>query len=221
MHADESSLLYAAFTEQADLDLEWYHNIKNLVDKFGTGGSVHSSINTRQNLQSLFRVKWSDAKGNSSKLDFYNKLKQNFNPEKYLLISNVAHRNALSRLRISAHNLYIERGRYTKPITPRDDCICLFCKHNYNVTTVESEEHIINDCELYTPIRNSVIAKLMLTHTPPFTILDIFTNTTDSPLFNGLAGKMAFYIQEINETFVRYYSQSLLFHTSTGKCTLM
>lgn len=44
MNADTNSLLYAALTEQVNLNLEWYSTIKTLVDKFGTGGSVHSSV---------------------------------------------------------------------------------------------------------------------------------------------------------------------------------
>ena len=221
-NADVNSLLYAAFTEQSNLDLEWYHNIKSIIEKFGTGGSIHDSINTRCNLQSLFCLKWQNAKENSAKLEFYNTLKHKFEPEKYLLISNAKHRNALSRLRISAHNLYIERGRYTKPLTPRDERICLFCAYNLNLSVVESELHAINCCGLYSAIRNNIHTTLtskfkttiLLTH-------DLFINTSDSHHFNTLAGKMAFYILEINEKFDKYYCQSSYYRTSTGRCTIL
>ena len=165
MNADKNSLLYAAFSEQVNLDLEWHHTNKAIIDKYGSGGSIHSSINTRINLQSLFCLKWKEAKICSPKLEFYNTLKHEFGPEKYLLIPDCKHRKALSKFRISSHNLYIERGRYTKPITPRDERICLFCLHNSNSAVVESELHTINDCALYSTIRNNTVTAMTKTLT--------------------------------------------------------
>ena len=222
INADANSLLYAAVSEQINLNLDWYRQLKAITEKFGTGGSVHESINTRQNLQKLFCTKWKDAKINSTKLDFYNTLKHEFGPEKYLVMPNVKHRHALSRLRISAHNLFIERGRYTKPFTPRDDRICLYCLHNINKRFVESEQHVINDCGLYSTVRNSihktVTLKLRLQIS---SIMDIFLNSVDTPEFDNLAGKMAFYILETCEKFYNYFCQYVNFHTSTGRCVIL
>ena len=223
MNADTNSLLYAAYNEQVNLGLDWYRHIKGIIDKFGTGCSSHESINTRQNLQNVFCSKWTEAKTNSKKLEFYNTLKQEFGAEKYLHISNVNHRHALSRLRISAHNLFIERGRYTKPITPREERVCLFCLHNLNLRKVESEQHVIEDCGLYSAIRNNirttVVSKLK---TPISTLFEIFANRADAPQLDSLAGKMAFYILETNEKFSLYISQcSNFYYTSTGRCAIL
>jgi hypothetical protein len=38
-------------------------------------------------------------------------------------------RNKLTKIRISAHSLVIETGRYTKPVTPSDQRTCKYCKH--------------------------------------------------------------------------------------------
>ena len=205
-----------------NLDLDWYHHIKGIIDKFGTGGSVHDSINTRQNIQKLFCTKWKEAKTNSPKLDFYNILKQEFGTEKYLLMSNVKHRHALSRLRISAHNLFIKRGRYTKPITPREERVCLYCLHNLNLRQVESEQHVIDDCGLYSVLRKSIhttVEVKLKTHIS--SVLEIFLNKVNAPQLDSLAGKMAFYILETNEKFSDYICQSSIFHTSSGRCILL
>ena len=47
-------------------------------------------------------------------------------------------------MRISAHNLAIETGRYTKPqATPIEKRICFYCKQ------VETEFHFIFNCPIY------------------------------------------------------------------------
>ena len=55
----------------------------------------------------------------NSKLRCYKQFKNVFEFEKYLLfstsISNFKLRKVLTKLRISAHNLHIEMGRYKRP----------------------------------------------------------------------------------------------------------
>ena len=47
----------------------------------------------------------------------------------------------LTRLRISAHSLAIETGRYSKPKAPLEERVCRFCTNN-----VESEKHFMSEC---------------------------------------------------------------------------
>ena len=60
------------------------------------------------------------------KLKIYSKFNLQFELEKYLIIlKNVNERSNLTSLRISAHNLNIEKGRHKKPLkVPLDDRIC-------------------------------------------------------------------------------------------------
>ncbi len=51
-------------------------------------------------------------------------------------------RKHFCKLRISAHKLAIETGRYTVPKTLPDDRYCLLCKHG----SVESEYHFLSQC---------------------------------------------------------------------------
>ena len=54
---------------------------------------------------------------NSNKLAFYKKIKTRRGMEKYLTdITNVKHRIALTRLRMSSHSLNIEEGRYSETL---------------------------------------------------------------------------------------------------------
>ena len=70
-----------------------------------------------------------------NKLRTYKTLKVSFTREPYImLVRNRNQRSNLTRLRVSSHNLAIESGRKTRPVTPIDQRICLYCKpepHNH------------------------------------------------------------------------------------------
>lgn len=51
----------------------------------------------------------------------------------------------MSKLRVSAHPLRIETGRYCKPPLPPDQRICQYC----TLGAVENEEHFLLECTLY------------------------------------------------------------------------
>ena len=56
----------------------------------------------------------------------------------------------ITKFRLSAHCLKIERGRYTKPKTPRNNRICPHC------TLVETEKHFFLECQKYNQPRNKL-----------------------------------------------------------------
>ena len=70
------------------------------------------------NVKVHFTKCWKLEKSKSSKLSFYNTIKNKFAQESYLdTVKGFSRRYNTSKLRISAHNLEIEQGRYTN--TPR------------------------------------------------------------------------------------------------------
>jgi hypothetical protein len=71
----------------------------------------------------------------SPKLRTYRQFKNEYKFENYFGIKNTGHVLALLRFRISSHNLRIETGRYTRPKTPSELRICLYCSSQ----TVEDE----------------------------------------------------------------------------------
>ena len=64
----------------------------------------------------------------------------------------------MTRLRISAHDLEIERGRYFN--IPRPDRICKWCLASKNDKITESEKHFLFDCDLYLEYRNKLLKDL-------------------------------------------------------------
>ena len=82
----------------------------------------------------------------------YITFKTSFVMEDYLTIKNVAHRKAMTKLRISAHSLAIERGRYTTPSTPIESRICPHCPDN----VIEDELHFIMQCNKTSEARETL-----------------------------------------------------------------
>ena len=77
-------------------------------------------------LEKVNEVKLGPDNLNHNKLRTYSKLKHKFGPEPYInLVRNRSHRMHSTRLRTSAHNLNIERGRYQN--IPLAERICKYC----------------------------------------------------------------------------------------------
>ena len=104
------------------------------------------------------------------KLRTFKLFKNEFKFENYLLsIQNLSHTQALFRFRISAHNLRIETGRYTRPKTPENERICLYCDSQ----VIESESHFILGCDLYRGERD-ILMNTLVTNAP-----DLLTLSND------------------------------------------
>ena len=96
---------------------------------------------------------------NSSKLKLYSQIKTEIGPEKYLSdLTNVKHRQALTKLRLSSHRLQIEVGRHTNGDNeiPREDRICPLCRNG-----VEDEVHFLLTCPIYKDLRKHIHGQLM------------------------------------------------------------
>ena len=99
-------------------------------------------------LTKKFVQSWEDGKSSSSKFSFYNIIKQKFAREPYLDCSKgFSRRYFTTQLRISAHDLNIERGRYSN--TPRDQRVCHWCNTSMGMEIVECENHLLFDCDMY------------------------------------------------------------------------
>ena len=91
----------------------------------------------------------------NGKLSLYAHIKKYFKLENYPLQFPSYYRKNFSKLRISAHNLAIETGRYTKPVeTPREKRTCFYCKE------IETEFHFIQICPLYSTLRENLYVEL-------------------------------------------------------------
>jgi len=92
---------------------------------------------------------WNDSRTNTdhaNKLRNYRGFKQDCALEPYLLyIKDRETRSSLTKLRISAHKLQIEKGRYYPQRRPVKERTCTFCGN----VPVESEVHFLMYCDLY------------------------------------------------------------------------
>ena len=66
----------------------------------------------------------------------------------YSSMTNDYYRYIITRWRLSNHDLKIETGRYTKPMTPRAERKCDLCN------VIEDEHHVVFVCPTYDTVRN-------------------------------------------------------------------
>merc|ERR1712105_251639 len=81
---------------------------------------------------------------------------------------------SLTRLRVGSHLLGIERGRYTRPVTPIEQRICKFCDprnalvpavtrtppSSSSTAQIDTEEHFLIQCPFFLSERNCLFGKL-------------------------------------------------------------
>ena len=60
------------------------------------------------------------------------------------------------KFRTSNHSLFIETGRYCRPILPREKRICKFCKNDEKKDKV----HLLFKCSLYADLREVFFQKI-------------------------------------------------------------
>ena len=157
-----NTVLTAAYEEATKESLPWITSIK---DKFEQNGLLQLFYDTETEVEESRRPynqlykrlgdqyqqnAFEDIKRESGKLSLYSKLKTQRGIERYLTdISNVRHRTAMTRLRMSSHPLSIEEGRYAS--TTRGERICPLCKKG-----VEDEVHFLVTCPMYKSIKHYI-----------------------------------------------------------------
>ena len=162
----DSALVKKAFLEQKKLNLDWYRNINDCLNKHSLGTSKRDSINVFQSLRLQLLNMWQEYLNASPKLEFYKTVKHTFQQEYYLTIPIFKYRSALTKLRISAHSLEIERGRYANinkvHPTAREERLCRYCFEVLQNKVSESESHALNDCLLYIKHRTNFLNNLLI-----------------------------------------------------------
>ena len=173
-----------AFLEQRDLELRWYSTLLNIRSKH-TSAQSHA---VKQNCCSEFIQFWKKEKASQNKLSFYNIIKPEFGYEDYLSTLPRDIRRHVTRLRISAHTLKIETGRYN---TKRGNArllekVCDFCTEKTFSNTllhelpffdpiIEDELHVLVTCPKYN-IPRSLIPLDILSSLLRHDILEVFNN---------------------------------------------
>ena len=139
--------------------LSWYSFVDKTLNYVGIGQHCKdlSPYKFKKNVTKLIHNKYIESWYNSrnkfidGKLCTYFKLKQCFGFENYLtVIKNCDIRRSICKLRISAHKLMIEVGRYSN--IPRNQRFCNKC----NSGSIGDEIHFLINCEKFLNDRKSV-----------------------------------------------------------------
>ena len=94
-----------------------------------------------------------------SKQRFYKTLKGTFSREPYLdLVKNRNQRAWLTRIRVSAHHLQIEVGRWSRPPIPPSERLCRYCSDG---CIIDTEYHFLHDCATLSLRRNCFLPCLI------------------------------------------------------------
>ena len=160
-NGDRTSFVYKAMQDMKnDPDLDcWYSRVDkikinlNICKLYGKSDKVGKTLDKlikskfdRFYLDEINLVKIGLDGNDHNKLRLYKTLKGSFKQEPY--IYNVKNRNQrawLSRYRTSAHNLRVETGRYTSPVTPLNLRVCVYCTSG----ECDTETHAILCCDTF------------------------------------------------------------------------
>ena len=150
-------LVHNGFIKVRNIKLEKFLSEMTIAEpipsKLFDVNSIYNTVRTK------FIEHWKYAKSTSPKLMFYNSLKLSFSKEPYIdAVKNAHDRYNMTRLRISAHDLNIERGRYKN--IGRSMRFCHWCKSVLGLESIEDEFHLLNTCDLYTKHREKFSAHI-------------------------------------------------------------
>ena len=111
----------------------------------------------RNRLIDIYVSEWFKDINNRPSLFVYRPLKVNFNRSNYLKKMTIpTYRNAVAKLPLSVHNLFIEIGRHKNIII--NERICSLCTHN----EVEDEYHFLLICPAYNELRHSYLKNIII-----------------------------------------------------------
>jgi hypothetical protein len=142
----------------------WVHEFEKLNDLFKVDEYLYSNAQLAKEIMKInYRSNINKDIMESNKLRTFKLFKNELKYEPYLnIVKNETDRSNLTRFRISAHDLNIERGRYNKKdIINRK---CRFCEE------IEDEQHIFS-CPKYENYRNALYEKITC-QVPNFDDLD-------------------------------------------------
>ena len=149
-----NNLILQVCTTANEQNLTWPSATRGTLNRIGIGLTNTGSLSTTafMRMKDIFHQEsFSTIKNEGSKLRTYSKIKTSISMEKYLsLIHNTKERAAITKIRLSNHDLMIEKGRHLK--INKELRFCSFCKNE-----VETELHFILKCKTFAPFRNPLL----------------------------------------------------------------
>lgn len=157
---NENSLVQKALNEQKKMlnDNCWLGQFKKICNsvnfKFNFENITDNDIQRlKQHLHNIYQKQWKDSITTNKKLSpVYSKIKINMNYEPYLdQIYSFKKRKHLTRFRISAHCLQIEKGRHGNLRKEKSKRLCTSCPNS-----IEDEYHFVINCPRYNDQRSKL-----------------------------------------------------------------
>ena len=114
---------------------------------------VYLIIALKERVIDVFKQEWFNKISLSGSLTLYKNIKLSFGIENYLDVLPRKLRINISKLRLSAHQLRIETGRYARNRLDRALRLCTLC----DKSDLEDEYHFVLVCPVYDSIRKKYI----------------------------------------------------------------
>ena len=185
-----NALLIASNNYSRKENLPWALNIKSLFSSSGLLEQYLQKINETEErrygpityklirrLTDIFHQTAFEAINTGSKMKTLNLLKKAPGREPYLKeVTNIKHRKALTKLRLSAHRLEIETGRYSDTLA--ENRFCVHCQSKGR-DVVEDEIHFLINCPMYRNLREIMLPSQVLNNqnmTDQQKFVEIMTN---------------------------------------------
>ena len=184
------NLLYASSLQNIDNgnSNNWAFNVRKLLCCNGFGDIWRNQCVFDQvgfckafkaRLFDVFRQEWSFRISESSRASFYREIIGTHSFLNMLDTVNVPrHRVALTRLICSSHRLYIETGRWSRPVIPRNNRKCATCEK------LDDEYHLLLECKLHTANRNKLIKRYYWRNPSMFKCIQLMTTTNQKEIRN-------------------------------------
>ena len=153
-----NNLVLLACQTSLNHSLKWTEQIKRCLDMSGIGSENKNpfifNIVFKRLMDIFYQEAFININREDSKLRTFGKLKTNIGMTKYLTQTRyIDSRTALSRLRLSNHDLMIEKGRHSK--IEKNRRYCPFCPNH-----VETELHFLLQCNKFRSMRTVLITEI-------------------------------------------------------------
>ena len=153
-----NELVLLAKQMSINFSLKWTEEVKNYLNTSGIGSESRNPTMFNDVFKRMMGVFYQCAfvkiNSDESKLRTFGKLKTSIGISKYLnKVRHLDSRIALTKLRLSNHDLMIEKGRHLK--IDKSERFCPFCpKH------VETEIHFMLECRTFHTLRRSLLSEI-------------------------------------------------------------
>ena len=194
IHSSEDRLIWQVYNSMKESPTtvnkrnNWAMQIKDMLCTSGFRYIwEQQAVSNKERFLSCFKTRCQDMymqqcfsdMSSGSRCRLYRHIKEDFQLEPYLRKNyNRDLRQCLTKIRLSSHKLYIERGRWQKPKVEYCDRLCTLCEQR----DIEDEYHVLMTCPHYKSLRLKFIKKKYYEKPSMRKFTNLLTTTNDCEL---------------------------------------